>query len=69
MSDATTDRAAITGCQTMEIEWRCIDIDGLRKAFAAEGEGLSDEEFARDAWDNGVREPYFEFTEDATPES
>ena len=42
-----------------EREW-VVDIDALRKAFPNETAGLTDKQAARDAWDNGVREPYFE---------
>jgi hypothetical protein len=63
MMNENPSRATIEGYSTLEIHWRCVDIEGLRKAFASEGEGLPDDTFARDAWDNGVREPYFKVEE------
>lgn len=40
--------------------WRDLraDVDALRAQYPKEGEGLSDVEFVKDAWDNGVKEPY-----------
>lgn len=36
----------------------CADITLLRADFADEGKDLSDAAFIRDAWANGIREPY-----------
>lgn len=40
--------------------WRDLraDVTALRSEYPAEGEGLTDVEFVKDAWDNGVTEPY-----------
>ena len=42
-----------------ESEWS-VDLAALRARFGAEGADLDDKAFIRDAWENGVREPYFQ---------
>lgn len=43
--------------------WRLVDLAGLREAYPESIEFQDDEDFVRDAFDNGVREPYFEVDE------
>lgn len=57
MTNATTDRAAIL-VQTTQ-DWTC-DVKALREAYPEESSFFTDDlAFARDAWENNVREPYF----------